>query len=147
MGMAGLGVEKIVGLDVSPGMIQLARELTGKTETPTKLEFVEQDFAAFQSRDRFDAVLAMGFFDYVESPAPVLKRMRTFAQHSVIASFPSLSWYRTPIRKVRYVIKRCPVYFYRRREIERLALETGFARHQITKIPGAGQDYFVAFFN
>jgi ubiquinone/menaquinone biosynthesis C-methylase UbiE len=147
MGLASLGVGKIVGVDVSPGMIQLARELTGKIETQTKFEFVERDFAAFRSPDRFDAVLAMGFFDYVEAPAPVLKRMRTFAQHSVIASFPSLSWYRTPIRKARYVVKRCPVYFYRRPQIERLALESGFAHHEITKIPGAGQDYFVAFFN
>jgi hypothetical protein len=45
------------------------------------------------------------------------------------------------------VVKRCPVYFYRRPQIERLALESGFAHHAITKIPGAGQDYFVAFFN
>jgi SAM-dependent methyltransferase len=148
IGLASIGVRRIVALDVSPGMIQLARELTANSECgPTTFDFVQQDLAEFRSSDSFDAVLAMGFFDYIHDPAPVLQRMRSFARHSVIASFPSISWYRTPIRKVRYLAKRCPVYFYRRPELDRLARESGFARHEITKIAGAGQDYFVAFFN
>ena len=146
--LAGVGVRRMVGLDISPGMIELARELTRNRElTQASFEFVQQDFAAFQTSDTFDAVLAMGLFDYVRDPVPMLQRMRGFAGHSVIASFPSISWYRTPIRKVRYFAKRCPLYFYRRSGIDRLALEAGFARHEVTKIEGAGQDYFVAFFN
>jgi SAM-dependent methyltransferase len=147
VGLAAIGVRRIVALDVSPGMIQLARELTAKREQrQTTFEFVQQDFAVFHTSGTFDAVLAMGFFDYVRDPVAVLQRMRGFAQHSLIASFPSISWYRTPIRKLRYLAKRCPVYFYRRSDIDRLARESGFARHEITKIEGAGQDYFVAFF-
>ena len=65
----------------------------------------------------------------------------------MIASFPSISWYRTPIRKVRYVIKRCPVYFYRREQIEQLGKAAGFAQTDISKIDGAGQDYFATFTN
>jgi SAM-dependent methyltransferase len=147
MALADIGVRRIVGLDVSPGMIQLARGLaSNRQQTRTSFEFVQQDFAAFRTAEMFDAVLAMGFFDYMQDPAPALERMRKFARHSVIASFPSISWYRTPIRKVRYFAKRCPVYFYRRSDIDGLALRAGFARHVITKIEGAGQDYFVALF-
>lgn len=147
IGLAEIGVRRIVGIDVSPGMIQLAQELTSKRlRTPTSLEFLHRDFATFQTSEIFDAVLAMGFFDYVQDPAPILQRMRRFATHSVIASFPSISWYRTPIRKVRYLVKRCPVYFYKPADINQLAKRAGFARHEITKIVGAGQDYFVTFF-
>jgi len=147
IGLAEIGVRRIVALDVSPGMIQLARDITAKSEhRQTTFEFVQQDFASFLPSGVFDSVLAMGFFDYVRDPVAVLQRMRVFARHSVIASFPSISWYRTPIRKLRYLAKRCPVYFYRRSDIDRLAHESGFARHEITKIEGAGQDYFVAFF-
>jgi SAM-dependent methyltransferase len=146
IGLAETGVRRIVGIDVSPGMIQLARDLAGnRKRTLTSLEFVQHDFATFQTSEIFDAVLAMGFFDYVQDPAPLLQRMRHFARHSVIASFPSISWYRTPIRKVRYFAKRCPVYFYKRLDIDLLAKSAGFARHETTKIEGAGQDYFVAF--
>ena len=92
----------------------------------------------FQVSESFDVVIAMGFFDYVQSPVPVLQRMAGFARHSVIASFPSISWYRTPIRKVRYFFKRCPVYFYRSSEIDFLGKAAGFARTEIVKIEGAG---------
>ncbi len=145
--LSEIGVPRVLGLDVSPGMIKLARELTiGSNGEHTSVEFVQQDFAAFETSERFDAVMAMGFFDYAADPLAALVRMRRFARHSVIASLPSISWYRTPIRKARYWAKRCPVYFYRRAEIDRLAQGCGFARHEITKIEGAGQDYFVAFF-
>lgn len=152
IGLADIGTRRMVGLDVSAGMIELARNLANDwqqanaTRSNTSFEFVRRDFAMFQTSEMFDTVLAMGFFDYVQDPAPVLERMRGFARHSVIASLPSVSWYRTPIRRLRYLAKGCPVYFYRRSEIDQLALRAGFARHEITKIEGAGQDYFVAFF-
>ncbi|HXC44795.1 MAG TPA: class I SAM-dependent methyltransferase [Candidatus Dormibacteraeota bacterium] len=152
IGLAEIGIRRMVGLDVSSGMIDLARELARNWQqakgagSHSSFEFVHRDFAAFQSSEMFDAVLAMGFFDYVQDPAPVLARMRGFARHSVIASLPSISWYRTPIRRLRYLHKGCPVYFYRRSEIDRLARQAGFARHEIIKIAGAGQDYFVGFF-
>jgi 2-polyprenyl-3-methyl-5-hydroxy-6-metoxy-1,4-benzoquinol methylase len=148
IGLAQIGVQKVVGIDVSPGMIQLAQQLCRKSGvTASSVEFLRQEFMNFQNRDGFDVVLAMGLFDYVPDAIPMLQRMRSFAKHSVIASFPSISWYRTPIRKMRYLAKGCPVYFYRRTVIDALAEAAGFARHEITKIEGAGQDYFVAFFN
>jgi SAM-dependent methyltransferase len=146
-GLAHLGIEKVVGIDVSPAMIRLAADVTSKLEnSSTLLEFRNQDFNQFRTSETFDAVLAMGFFDYVKDPAPALARMRDLATHSVIASFPSISWYRTPIRKVRYLFMRCPVYFYRSRTIQLLGQKAGFQRIELSKIEGAGQDYFVAFF-
>jgi SAM-dependent methyltransferase len=150
--LGDIGIRRMVGLDISSGMIELARDLARNWQqgkgagSLSSFEFVRRDFSAFQTSEIFDVVLAMGFFDYVEDPAPVLARMRGFARHSVIASLPSISWYRTPIRQLRYLVKGCPVYFYRRSEIDRLAHQAGFARHEITKIAGAGQDYFAAFF-
>jgi 2-polyprenyl-3-methyl-5-hydroxy-6-metoxy-1,4-benzoquinol methylase len=144
LGLAQLGVERILAIDVSPGMVQLAKQALGNA--PGNIEFRNQDFADFQTSESFDLVIAMGLFDYVQDPTGILRRMGQFARHSVVASFPSISWYRTPIRKVRYFFKRCPVYFYRKADIESLAKGAGFARSEILKIDGAGQDYFVALF-
>lgn len=145
--MAKLGVRRIVGIDVSPAMVELARSLTREVQSSqTSLEFVCGDFMEFETRETFDVVLTMGFFDYVEEPLPVLKRMGHLADHSVIASFPSNSWYRTPIRRVRYYFKRCPVYFYEREKIEWLSAKSKFAASEIKKIEGAGQDYYAAFY-
>jgi SAM-dependent methyltransferase len=146
--LAELGMRRIVGIDVSPSMIQLAREFASRLSgAEHRCEFLCGDFMEFRSPEQFDMVLAMGLFDYVSEPLGALRRMREYASHSVIASFPSISWYRTPIRKVRYYLKRCPVYFYRRHAIERLSREAGFADTQIVKIEGAGQDYVATFFN
>jgi hypothetical protein len=50
-----------------------------------------------------------------------------------------------PLRKIRYVLKKCPVYFYTTRRIEELASQAGFSSVEITKIPGAGMDNVAAF--
>jgi SAM-dependent methyltransferase len=147
LGLAELGIKRVVGVEVSPNMIRLAKQSVWTVDhLSTSVEFVNRDFMEFQTSETFDAVLAMGFFDYIRDPAPVLRRMRALASHSVVASFPSLSWYRTPIRKARYVAKRCPVYFYRPGQVAALAREVGFTRCEVLKIGGAGQDYFAVFF-
>lgn len=147
LGLTELGVQRVVGIDVSPRMIDLAKcSVQAVAHFPTNLEFVKQDFMDFHTGETFDVVLAMGFFDYVQNPASALQLMCALARHSVVASFPSISWYRTPIRSARYFLKRCPVYFYRRAEIDSLARDAGFTRNETMKIEGAGQDYVVLFF-
>jgi len=145
--LAQLGVERIVGIDFSPKMVELAVENTSQIPNASEIfEFICSDFTEFQTKEIFDVVLAMGFFDYIKNPIPVLEKMKTLSNHSVIASFPSISIYRTPIRKIRYYFKRCPVYFYDRIKIQSFSLEVGFATNEIVKIKGSGMDYFVAFF-
>lgn len=141
-GYAEAGVKRVVGVDISSSMLDLAREHVEKINgSQTKFEFVLSDIDAYHTADRFDVVVAMGFFDYISEPEPSLKKLRELCNHSVIASFPSISLYRTPLRKVRYAIKKCPVYFYRVEQIERLAHEAGFSKCSVTKIKGAGMDY------
>jgi SAM-dependent methyltransferase len=144
--LAQMGVKQILGLDVSEGMIALAKSLAAESHSRSALKFVCGDFMEFKSPGTFQLVLAMGLFDYVKDPVSVLARMGSLASHSVVASFPSISWYRTPIRKTRYFFKRCPVYFYERPQIEAFGKRLGFEQTDIQKIEGAGQDYFVTFY-
>src|SRR2546430_8894188 len=140
------GVTRYQGIDLSPAMIQLAKDAAATLTVEGKPEFIRGDFMDLHTDEKFDIILAMGLFDYIKEPAVVLSKMKALANHSVVASFSSRSWYRTPIRKARYVVKRCPVYFYDRKTIERLSMQAGFARTAIHKIEGAGQDYFVQLF-
>jgi 2-polyprenyl-3-methyl-5-hydroxy-6-metoxy-1,4-benzoquinol methylase len=142
------GVQRVTGVDIAPDMIELFRLYTQPLAGHgTEFEAVCGDFMEYQPEESFELVVAMGFFDYVEDPGPVLAKMRSLASHSVIASFPSISPIRTPIRKVRYAIKRCPVYFYERDRIAALSESAGFTSHVIDKVPGAGMDYVVTFAN
>lgn len=137
---AKLNVERMVGIDLSQPMLNLAREqvrLAGHQNT----ELICANFDAFETKERFDIVVAMGYFDYQSDAVRVLKRMRALCNHSVVASFPSRHWLRTPLRQVRYRMKNCPVFFYDRETITATAELAGFSSVETLKLPGAGMDY------
>jgi 2-polyprenyl-3-methyl-5-hydroxy-6-metoxy-1,4-benzoquinol methylase len=138
--LAQMGLSRILGVDASLGILQLAKQ---NCKGLSNVEFRYQDLMLFESQAKFDVVIAMGLFDYLNDAPAALSHMRKFANRCILASFPSVNWYRTPIRKVRYFFKRCPVRVYHRQDIEETARLSGFQKYEITKIPGAGQDYFV----
>lgn len=137
---AQLGVERLAGIDISAPMLDLARRHLA-TAGRVDVELICGNFDEYATNQRFDVVVAMGFFDYQADPVAVLARMRALARHSVIASFPSRHWFRTPLRQARYRIKKCPVYFYDPRRIMDIAEQAGYAYAETVKLPGAGMDY------
>jgi SAM-dependent methyltransferase len=143
--LAQIGVERLVGIDLSGPMLDLAARHLAESAQDHRCQLVCGDFMTWATTDRFDLVVAMGFFDYQVSPLAVLRKIRDLTTGSLIASFPSRHWLRMPIRRLRYRWKRCPVYFYRREEIADLGLRAGFARTEIFKIPGAGMDFVARF--
>ena len=137
---ANMGVDRLVGIDLSQPMLDLAlQQITSVGHRNTDLICANYD--DFTPSEQFDVVVAMGFFDYQADPVAVLERMRSMARHSVIASFPSRHWFRTPLRQVRYRLKKCPVYFYDPEQIAEIAEHAGYAYVESTKLPGAGMDY------
>lgn len=135
------GAAHVVGLDFASNMLALAREHAEAFGVRDQCEFVLGDFTEAQFDERFDITIAIGVFDYVAEPRPFLEKMASLANEWVIASFPSKSPIRTPIRKVRYWFKRCPVYFYDQIQIHHLL--DGLGKYRIIKIPGQGMDYYV----
>lgn len=144
LALAQAGIGRIVGVDVSPGMIDLARKAVAAAPATSRIDFLAGDFLQVPLEETFDVVVSMGVFDYIEDPVPVLARMNALARHSVVASFPSIHWLRTPIRKVRYWWKRCPLFFYEPERIRAAAARAGMPNCRVHKIAGAGQDWFVA---
>ena len=142
--LAAGGVKRLVGIDVSDAMIELARcETEGLSGAD--VELVRSDFLPWKTKETFDLIVAMGLYDYVADPLRMLKRMRALTQDAVIVSFPSRHWLRTPIRRIRYFLKKCPVYFYDRPAIESLGRDAGFATTEVAKIDRAGMDYVAVF--
>jgi 2-polyprenyl-3-methyl-5-hydroxy-6-metoxy-1,4-benzoquinol methylase len=142
--LASMGVKRLVGVDVSTAMIELAQqEMEGRPGA--QVDLVQTEFLDWETDEQFDLVVAMGLYDYIANPAVMLARMRSLARQAVIVSFPSRHWFRTPVRRFRYFLKRCPVRFFDEDEIQPLGREAGFARTDVTKIRGAGMDYVAIF--
>lgn len=142
---AELEVPDIVGLDFSAPMLELAKKMVGKPPDGVKVSYIVNDFMEQEFDRSFGITVAMGVLDYVAEPIGFLSKMKNITSHSVLISFPSISIWRTPIRKLRYAYKRCPVYFYARKDIEALSKNCGFKSCEIIKIKGSGMDYWVKF--
>ena len=118
------------------------RDPTGPRRTggEDRTELVRTDFLDWQTAETFDATIVMGVLDYVEDAAGFMARIAERTHGRAAVSFPSISWWRSPIRRLRYYLKRCPLYLYDPAAIERAVGATASSL-EIHKIPGAGMDY------
>ncbi|MBI2677548.1 MAG: class I SAM-dependent methyltransferase [Candidatus Koribacter versatilis] len=119
------GATRVTGIDFSPRMLELARSFTKASGVDRQCEFIEGDFLGHAFPEKFDAVVALGVFDYFADPVKPLTRMRELARKRVIASFPQVSLVRAPLRKLRYALRNCPVYFYRQEALWEFAKQAG----------------------
>ncbi len=143
---AQVGAGRVVGIDFSERMLELARAFASSHEGGDRCRFVHEDFLRRESGELFDAVVALGVFDYVSDPAGFLRKMSQTARRLVVASFPGLSLVRMPLRKIRYAWRNCPVYFYRRPQLEAIARQAGFTDFHLHPC-GAHESGFVLVAN
>jgi 2-polyprenyl-3-methyl-5-hydroxy-6-metoxy-1,4-benzoquinol methylase len=140
---ARLGSKRVVGLDMAENMLDLARKRAVAANVADKCEFILGTYPQDAPDEIFDYSITMGVMDYVTDAQAFLTALAKQIRICAVLSFPSKHWFRTPFRKFRYRLKRCPVYFYEPRQLEELARATGFSTIKVEKIPGAGMDYFV----
>jgi len=131
------GASHYVGVDFSEPMIELARARL-YPRFADRVELLVDDFLTAPLDGPFEVVLAVGLFDYLPEPHRFSRRMfdLTAPGGCVVGSFPTWSWLKGPVRKVRYEwIGNCPIFNYSRRELELMFGASGFDRLEITS-PG-----------
>lgn len=128
------GARKVVGIDISPPMIDLAKNITKEHNCESKCEFIVGEIFNYKSNEIIDITLGLGLFDYVKEPLPLLKKMRELTKDKVILSFPRPNTWRAPVRKIRLSLKGYVVYFFTKKKIQYLMTQAGFKRFKIEKI-------------
>lgn len=137
------GADQVVGVDLSDNMLDLARREADRCHVADRCRFIVGDFAD-QTFDRpFDIVIAMGVFDYLREPEDWVRRMTGVCTGRWMASFPKWDLIRAPIRRWRYRMRKCPVYYYTHQRVRQILLDCRLTKHGILDIPGRGQDWFV----
>jgi SAM-dependent methyltransferase len=118
---------RVLGLDFAPGMIELAEALAAKQGVAALTTFRAIDSLqwATESSENFDLSIAMGVFDYVEDPVPLLQAMASHTTREIVVSFPKLADPWVPIRWVKFKLARCPLFLYRRADVEGFARQAG----------------------
>ncbi len=140
---ASRGAVEVLGIDVAPAMLDLARKRAEDNDVVDRCSFLTGAFPHTKPDTAYDASIVMGVMDYIADPLGFLRALRESTAGTAVLSFPSRHWLRTPLRKVRYRIKRCPVWFYDGNQVDRLLRDSGFTSVQVDKIPGAGMDIVV----
>jgi len=129
LSFAARGAAKVVGVDFAPGMIELARRLADRAGVADRCEFRAGAFPDAVPDGPFDHSVAMGFFDYVADPVPLLAAMREKTRELAVISFPRAVEWRAPVRRVRFLLLGCPLFLYTPRRVRRLLADAGFAEY------------------
>ena len=126
------GAGRVVGIDFAPAMIDFARQMADQKGLSETCRFVCGDFQSYSPEEAFDIVIAVGFFDYIAHPQPILSKIARLTRKTFLASFPRSSPLWRMQRTIRYTwIKRCPIYEYSRQQIEALYQESGFSSFHV----------------
>ena len=138
-GVLEAGAGTYIGIDFSAPMIGLSERRLARFGD--KVTLMTGDFMKEDLSGPFDVVLALGLFDYIDEPVPMLTRMREFCAPggTVLGSFPGWTWVKGPLRKVRYEwVNDCPIFNYKPGELEDLHRAAGFDRVEVDEFVRGG---------
>ena len=130
------GATKVVGVDYSQQMIEIAKDFVIKKGLQDKIEFKCVDFLSkFETKIKFDVSIALGVFDYLKNPKEFLLKMKSITNRKIIVSYPAKYAFQAPIRKIWLYSRKCPVFFYTESQIQKIYEEIGFKEIKIIKTP------------
>jgi 2-polyprenyl-3-methyl-5-hydroxy-6-metoxy-1,4-benzoquinol methylase len=115
------GGSRVVGIDPADAMVAMAMKRAADDGVASSCRFVEADYLEWDAGERFALSLGIGLFDYMREPGPMLAKIVADTDGHVIASFPKRWHPLVPLRKIRLSMAGCPVFFYTRSDVERLA--------------------------
>ena len=120
--------KKVTGIDFSDSMIKIAERYCEKHNNNSR--FIVDDYLKCNFKEKFDAAILIGFMDYIQKPEILLSKLSKDINHLCIFSFPKKYHYLSPQRIIRYKLRKCPLYLYKKKDVVRLA-ETCSKNYQI----------------
>lgn len=136
------GARRVVGVDFSNNMLNLAAQEAEQHQVSYRCDFVQADFLELDFEEKFDLSIAMGVFDYVPDQVAFLRKMVALTTGKVIVSFPGRSLFREPARRLRYKLTgKGDIYLYSRDDVERIATEAGLQDKEIIRIHSSGGSF------
>jgi SAM-dependent methyltransferase len=132
--------KEVTGIDLAPGMLEIAEKACKDQFPVSQYRFILGSYPETVLGRRFDAALLIGFFDYVQDAAGVIKGLKRDVDRLFVASFPKAGGLLALQRKIRYRLRRCPLYFYTETEIHRLMEQAEITHYRIADL---GRDMYL----
>ena len=132
--------KSVFGIDLADEMIKIANDVC-KNEIPNgDIELIQGDYFDYELDKKYDASVLMGLFDYISNPKDLLKKLKKDTNKIILGSFPKLWNIWTIQRMVRYKIRRCPLFFYTKNQIESMLNDLDINNYEIYD---NGREYFL----
>lgn len=134
--LARRGARRVLGLDFSEPMLEIARRSAREAGVGDAIDFERGEFLAHDlGAETFDVSIAMGVFDYLEQAQPFLTKMARLTRGVLLASFPRFSIVRGTARRLRYRLTgRGDVFYYTAEGVSALAEQAGLRRHRLVRL-------------
>jgi len=140
--LAQAGAARVVGVDVAASMIDIAKSEAKRLQVADRCTFITTAFTDFATDEKFDVIVATGYFDYLSDPERHLAQMIARCRGRIFASIPKKWEVRVPIRKARFAYERGFVRFYSAAQLDELIASTGVERHRVSIID-LGRDWIL----
>lgn len=111
----------VIGIDFSSTMITLSRENAELEQC--KCNFILTDFLNYDTEHKFDSLLFIGVFDYIgkDEIYQYFEKAVKLTSDNLVVTFPKLFAFQSAIRYAWLKQQNCPVYYYTKKKIRKLA--------------------------
>ncbi|MDD3051875.1 MAG: methyltransferase domain-containing protein [Candidatus Cloacimonetes bacterium] len=133
------GAEKVVGIDFSEEMINIAKQKARLANVSQKCEFIVSDITDFHSDTKFNYSILMGFMDYISKPGELISKVISLTEDKIFVSFPADGGILAAQRKIRYRSK-CSLHLYKENDLIDIFSDFKPFNYKIEKI---SRDFFV----
>ena len=134
-----VGNRKILGIDFSERMIEIAQDHVKDSGGIKDLKFEVVNFLEYEPGKKFDFSIMMGFIEYFKNPELVILKALSITGKKILISFPVAGGFLAFQRKLRYR-SRCYLRLYSYEDIKRLLESLNINSYTIEKIQ---RDFFV----
>ena len=131
----------VTALDIAPNMLEITQLRVDSMNLKSNFKTILADYSEHKFDEQFDAISVMGFFDYVEDPVSVLKKLLLDAKKEIYISIPGDTGFLAWQRKVRYKQRNCPLYLYSRESLTQHLKDAGCYEH--TEIVDTERGFYV----
>jgi ubiquinone/menaquinone biosynthesis C-methylase UbiE len=132
--------KEVTGIDLAPGMLAIAERACVDLFPSERYSFIQGSYPETELDRRFDAALLIGFFDYVQDAAAVIRGLKRDVDRLFVASFPKAGGLLMVQRKIRYMLRRVPLYFYSEADVHALMKQADITSYRITDL---GRDMYL----
>lgn len=133
--------KQVTGIDIAEGMLTLAKNKTKRFDSTGRIEYIHAAYLDHNFNRKYDAAILTGFFDYIQHPLEIFKKLEKDVAKEIYMSFPKSGGFLAWQRKERYKLRNCPLYYYTEKDIRNLLAKMGWEKK--ATITSIRRDFFV----